>query len=191
MVHFLWQEICSLSYQERRKVLSPMQQPWENFFSFLHPTSSPSPLGVSLDPDGVTKQHVHNSALMNPYMIRDNCHFLLQGIFLTQGLNPHLLLFLHWQAEFLPLGHPGSPISTWQQRWPGGQDALQEGDGVRQACESSSKTTPGNLLWALGSGPVLCWLLTQCEDKQPHSPISTEEGEPVSAMWKKGCVSET
>ena len=26
------------------------------------------------------------------------CHFLLQGIFLTQGLNPHLL---HWQADSL------------------------------------------------------------------------------------------
>ena len=28
---------------------------------------------------------------------RVRCHFLLQGAFLTQGLNPHLL---HWQAEF-------------------------------------------------------------------------------------------
>jgi len=26
------------------------------------------------------------------------CHFLLQGIFLTQGLNPGLLHFLHWQV---------------------------------------------------------------------------------------------
>ena len=33
------------------------------------------------------------------------CHFLLQGIFLTQGLNPSLL---HWQAESLPLSHQGS-----------------------------------------------------------------------------------
>ena len=30
------------------------------------------------------------------------CHFLLQGIFLTQGLNPRLL---HWQADSLPLCH--------------------------------------------------------------------------------------
>ena len=30
------------------------------------------------------------------------CHFLLQGIFPTQGSNPHLL---HWQADSLPLGH--------------------------------------------------------------------------------------
>ena len=38
------------------------------------------------------------------------CHFLLQGIFLTQGLNPHLLyllLLLHWQADSLPLALPG------------------------------------------------------------------------------------
>ena len=26
------------------------------------------------------------------------CHFLLQGIFLTQGSNPHFLHHLHWQA---------------------------------------------------------------------------------------------
>ena len=34
------------------------------------------------------------------------CHFLLQGFFLTQGSNSHLL---HWQAGSLPLGHQGSP----------------------------------------------------------------------------------
>ena len=33
-------------------------------------------------------------------------HFLLQGIFPTQGLNPQLL---HWQADSLPLSHPGCP----------------------------------------------------------------------------------
>ena len=37
------------------------------------------------------------------------CHFLLQGIFLTQGLKLHLL---YWQADFffLPLNHLGNPI---------------------------------------------------------------------------------
>ena len=30
------------------------------------------------------------------------CHFLLQGIFLTQGLNLHLLHLLHWQVDSLP-----------------------------------------------------------------------------------------
>ena len=33
------------------------------------------------------------------------CHFLLQGIFLTQGSNPSLCSFLHWEADSLPLHH--------------------------------------------------------------------------------------
>ena len=33
------------------------------------------------------------------------CHFLLQGIFPTQGLNPGLLCLLHWQADSLLLSH--------------------------------------------------------------------------------------
>ena len=37
------------------------------------------------------------------------CHFLLQGIFPTQGLNQHFLWLLYWQADSLPLCHLGSP----------------------------------------------------------------------------------
>ena len=37
------------------------------------------------------------------------CHFLLQRIFPIQELNPYLLRLLHWQADFLPLSHPGMP----------------------------------------------------------------------------------
>ena len=33
------------------------------------------------------------------------CHFLLQGIFLTQGSNPRTL---HWQADSLLLSHQGN-----------------------------------------------------------------------------------
>ena len=35
------------------------------------------------------------------------CHFLLQGIFLIQRLNSHLL---HWQVDSLSLSHRGSPL---------------------------------------------------------------------------------
>ena len=35
------------------------------------------------------------------------CHFLLQRVFLTQGLNPHLLCLLHWQANSLPTAPTG------------------------------------------------------------------------------------
>ena len=37
------------------------------------------------------------------------CRAILQGIFLTQGLNPHLLCLLHWQVGSLPLVPQGSP----------------------------------------------------------------------------------
>ena len=38
-----------------------------------------------------------------------DCRFLLQGIFSTQGWNPHLLCLLHWQAGSLPLVPPAVP----------------------------------------------------------------------------------
>ena len=41
-----------------------------------------------------------------------DCNFLLQGIFPTQGWNPCLLLFLHWQGDSLPLSHLETSNST-------------------------------------------------------------------------------
>ena len=38
------------------------------------------------------------------------CYFLLQGIFLTQELNPHLLRLLHYQVDTLPLEPQEKPI---------------------------------------------------------------------------------
>ena len=43
-----------------------------------------------------------------------HCHFLLQGIFLTHGFNPNLL---HWQMDFLPLWHLGSPREEQKHPW--------------------------------------------------------------------------
>ena len=39
-------------------------------------------------------------------ILQVGCCALLQGIFLTQGLNLHLLPLLHWQAGSLPLAPP-------------------------------------------------------------------------------------
>ena len=39
-------------------------------------------------------------------------HFLLQGIFLTHGLNPRIVRLLYWQADSLPLSHQGSPAAA-------------------------------------------------------------------------------
>ena len=40
------------------------------------------------------------------------CHFLLQGIFQTQGLSLRLLCLLHWQEGSLPPAPPGNPHPT-------------------------------------------------------------------------------
>ena len=45
------------------------------------------------------------------------CHFLLQGIFLTQGSNPCFLHLLHWQADSFQLSPLGSPIYTEYSVW--------------------------------------------------------------------------
>ena len=41
---------------------------------------------------------------------RVGCHALFQGIFPTQGSNPHLLCLLHWQSGSFPLVPLGSPL---------------------------------------------------------------------------------
>ena len=38
------------------------------------------------------------------------CHAVLQEVFLTQELNPHLLGVLHWQAGSLPLAPPKAMV---------------------------------------------------------------------------------
>ena len=44
--------------------------------------------------------------------------FLLQGIFLTQGLNSHLLCFLHCRQILYPLSHQGSSLRDSQRQFP-------------------------------------------------------------------------
>ena len=38
---------------------------------------------------------------------------LLQGIFTTQGANPHLLRLLYWQVDSLSLCHLGKPAQMY------------------------------------------------------------------------------
>jgi len=41
------------------------------------------------------------------------CCALLQRIFLTQRLNPHLLYLLHWQVSSLPIAPPEGPFGIY------------------------------------------------------------------------------
>ena len=62
------------------------------------------------------------------------CHFLLQGIFQTQGSNPRLLRLPHWQAGSLTQAPPAKPLLTLvdvriqaKRRTPGCQRMLSVG----------------------------------------------------------------
>ena len=67
---------------------------------------SRSVMSNSLQPPGLRLLCLCNFSGKNTGVV---CHFLLQGVFLTQGSNPHLLCLLHWQADSLPLSHLRSP----------------------------------------------------------------------------------
>ena len=75
-------------------------------FSMKSENVSPSIMSNSLLPYGL-----YPARLLCPWAFPGKntglgCHFLLQGIFPTQGLN---LCLLHWRVDSLPLSHLGSP----------------------------------------------------------------------------------
>ena len=57
----------------------------------------------------VTRQAPLSMGFFQARTLKLSCHFLLQGIFLTQGCNLCLLRLLHWQVDSLPLRCLGSP----------------------------------------------------------------------------------
>ena len=48
-----------------------------------------------------------------------SCHSFLQGIFLTQGSNPHLLHLPHWQEDSLPLTNKRNGSYLLKRKKPG------------------------------------------------------------------------
>ena len=76
---------------------------------FLIYRLSPSVVSYSLQP-----HRLQPARLLYPWDSQGKntglgCHVLLQGIFLTQELNLHLLRFLHWQVGSLSLVPHGKP----------------------------------------------------------------------------------
>ena len=68
---------------------------------------SRSVMSNSLWPHGLLAHQVPLSMEFSRQEYWSGCHFLLQGIFPTQELNPHLFCLLHWQASSQAL--PGKP----------------------------------------------------------------------------------
>ena len=88
---------CTAAYQAPPSMRSSRQDYWSRV-----PLSSPVGCPILLWSHGLWP-----NMLLSPWDFPGKntvagCHFLLQGIFLTQGSNPYLL---HWQAGPLPLSH--------------------------------------------------------------------------------------
>ena len=67
-----------------------------------------SVMSDSVRPHGVQPTRLHCPRNFSGKKTVVGCQFLLQGIFLTQGLS---LCLLHWQVDSLSLSHLGSPNS--------------------------------------------------------------------------------
>ena len=91
-------------------VFSSLDLPyWESFY-LLHTCSVASVVSDSLWPHGLSPARLlcpWDSPSKNTGV---DCHFLLQGIFLTQGSNP---LLLRWQAD----SHPGATREALMVTW--------------------------------------------------------------------------
>ena len=82
------------------------------FFNTIHTMCACSVMSDSLQP-----RILHLARFLCPWdspakNIGVGCHFLLQGIFPTQGLNPYLLLLLHWQGHSLSLSTHNACITS-------------------------------------------------------------------------------
>ena len=91
------------------------------------------------------------------------CHFLLQGIFPTQGLNPSPL---HWQVDSLLLSHQGS-----RKRSVNGQQILDEGEaGLGPSCLLATPSPPSiPPAWT----PFLIPVVPEEGDESPSVPSGT------------------
>ena len=61
---------------------------------------------------GTPDSSVHG--ILQARILEWSCHFFLQGIFLTQGLNPCLLSLKHWQEGSLPIAPPEKPFPQYE-----------------------------------------------------------------------------
>ncbi len=77
--------------------------------------------------------------ILQARILKWGCHFLLEGIFPTQGSNSQLL---HWQVDSLPLSHQGSPRILEWVAYPfsrGSSTGIKPGSPALQADSLSSK----------------------------------------------------
>ena len=108
------------------------------------------------------------------------CHFLLQGIFPTQELNPHLL---HWQADILPLSHQESPAGEYKVASCATQPS------VKNVCPRG--WGPRGFRITMTMGPSEC-LRGGCGGAgEPHLPQHTHTAYGLFFGERRGCTQES
>ena len=90
------------------------------------------------------------------------CHFLLQGIFLTQGLNSSLSGLLHWQEDSLPLSHLGSITKS-----------------CLTLCDPMDNSPPGSSVHGILEARILEWVAISFSSDLPDPGM-----EPTSPAWQ-------
>ena len=106
------------------------------------------------------------------------CHALLQGIFPTQGSNPHLLCLLLWQAGYLPLASPGKPVKPLKELLKIIQMNLET---VIQSEVSQKEKNKYHILmhicgiWKNGISDLIC--KTEIETQMQRTNVWTPRGE--------------
>ena len=85
-----------------------------------------------------------------------DCHFLLQGIFPTQGLNLCLLCLLHWQADSLPLPNLGSPAAA----------AAKSLQSCPTLCDPIDSSPPGSPVPGILQARTLEWVVISFSNAQ-------------------------
>ena len=83
----------------------------------------------------------------NSKHIGAGCHFLLQGIFLTQGSNLCLLCLLHWQVGSLWLMPRGKPLYLFKS-WQMLQNSFRFSVNFTH-CSCSESVENGPVTWGL------------------------------------------
>ena len=96
------------------------------------------------------------------------CHFLLQGIFPTQGSNPHLLRLLNWQADSLPLSHLETHILLWEVH-----NGIVKESEVAQSCptlcDPMDCSLPGSFVHGIFHARILEWVAISFSSKMVYS----------------------
>ena len=106
------------------------------------------------------------------------CHFLLQGIFPTQGPSPCLLDLLNWHVDSLPLAPPGKPIPYYTPvrsqhlgSLPGREKSQDGGPGKKEAIELKRGLWRGPSSLASGSHQGLAGDLRNRGEAQTSEPV--------------------